>query len=106
MKTTDDAWRPFSNLQGFVRLVLLINWDPIGILGYPGAMDEYDIYAGDICQLILAGGTRDTLVAHLDKIEKLQMGMRGERRAQTEVAEKLLRIYETFQQNERWRVEG
>ncbi|MCW3098211.1 MAG: hypothetical protein JWL77_3829 [Chthonomonadaceae bacterium] len=105
MRKTDDAWRPFSTLSGFVRLVLLIDWDPIGILGYSGAMDEYDSYVNDICRLIQEGATRDMLVAHLDRIEKQQMGGLGERPVQTEVAEKLLEIYKAIQQNERWRTQ-
>ena len=105
MRRTDVAWRPFSTLRGFVRLVLLIDWDPIGILGSSGAMDEYDSYADEICRLIQMGATRDMLVAHLDKIEKQRMGLRGERRAQSEVAEKLLEIYEVIQRDERWRPE-
>ena len=36
--------RHFNTLRGFVRLVLLVAWDPIGILGYAGAMNEYDSY--------------------------------------------------------------
>ncbi len=100
MRKTEDAWRPFSTLHGFVRLVLLIDWDPIGILGYSSAMDEYDSYANDICRLIQEGATRDMLVAHLDRIEKHPMGGLGERAVQTEIAEKLLEIYKTIQQNE------
>jgi len=100
MTKIDDAWRPFATLHGFVRLVLLIDWDPIGILGYYGAMDEYDSYANDICRLIQEGATRDMLVAHLDGIEKQQMGVRGERVIQKEVAEKLLAIHKAIQQNE------
>jgi hypothetical protein len=40
VRKINDAWRPFSTLQGFVRLVLLVDWDPIVILGYANAMDE------------------------------------------------------------------
>ena len=105
MRRIDDAWRPFSTLRGFVRLVLLIDWDPIGILGHSGAMDEYDRYADELCRLIQTGATRDVLVNYLDKIEKQRMGLRGERRAQTEVAEKLLGIYKAIQRDDQWRSE-
>ena len=97
MRKPNDAWRSFSTLQGFVRLVLLIDWDPIGILGYANAMDEYDSYANGICHLLQKGATRDMLIAHLDRLEKREMGLTGERRAQTQVAEKLLEIFETLQ---------
>ena len=100
MTKIDDAWRPFAKLHGFVRLVLLVDWDPIGIFGYTGAMDEYDGYATDICDLIRAGASRETLIHHLDTIEKQRMSSRGERPVQAEVADKLLRLYRTIQQDE------
>lgn len=96
MRKNKDAWRPFSMLEGFVRLVLLVDWDPIGILGYTGSMDEYDSYAGDICRLLQEGATRDMLIDHLDRLEKQWMGLSGERRSQTEVAETLMRFSKFF----------
>lgn len=93
MRKTNDSWRPFSTLHGFVRLVLLVDWDPIGILGEAGAMDEYDSYASGICRMLELGATRSDLIAHLERLEKQNMGLPGERRAQAEVAEKLLKIY-------------
>jgi hypothetical protein len=100
VRKNNDAWRPFSTLEGFVRLVLLVDWDPIGILGYTGAMDEYDSYAGDICRLLQEGATRDMLIDHLDRLEKQWMGLSGERRSQTEVAEKVMEIFEIFQRED------
>lgn len=100
MRRTKEDWLPFSNLQGFVRLVLLIDWDPIGVLGRPRAMDEYDSYVDAICDMIQSGATSEMLAAHLDSIEERQMGLRRKRRANTEVAAKLLEIYaatRTFQ---------
>ncbi len=38
-------WQSFGTPLGFIRLVLLVDWNPIGVFGYPKAMDEYDIYA-------------------------------------------------------------
>lgn len=97
VRKINDAWRPFSTLQGFVRLVLLFDWDPIGILGYANAMDEYDSYANGICRLIQAGATREDLIAHLDRLETQAMGLPGERRSQMHVAEKLLGIFNILQ---------
>jgi hypothetical protein len=103
IRRANEEWRPFTTLQGFVRLVLLVDWDPIGILGRSRAIDEYDGYVDEICQLILTDATREILVAHLDKIERQNMRMRGERRATTEVAKKLLGIYKAIQLDERMR---
>ena len=69
MRRIDESWRPFCTLQGYVRLVLLVDWDPIGIFGYSGAMNEYVSYAEGICGLMESGATREILIAHLDKAE-------------------------------------
>lgn len=105
MRRTDDAWRPFAELRGFVRLVLLVDWDPIGILGYAGAMDEYDSYVEGVCRLIESGADREKLIAHLDALERVNMDLRGNRPVQAEVAGKLLRLYRRVQQHDRWRSE-
>lgn len=102
----DNDWTPFKNLHGFVRLILLVDWDPIGILGYAGAMDEYDSYVTDICGLLHSKTSREQLIAHLDGIEKRRMGMRGERQAQADVADKLLLLYKTILEYERRRAQG
>ena len=39
---SDNDWEPFAHPLGFVRMMLLVDRDPIGTLGEPGAMDEYD----------------------------------------------------------------
>ena len=94
-------WLPFSTLQGFVRLILLVDWDLIGILGYPGAMDEYDSYANDICALLRSGVSREALIRHLDTVETQTMSRRGGRKAQAEVADKLLVLFKTISDDER-----
>ena len=103
MRKPPGDWTPFANLRGLVRLVLLVDWDPISVLGYPGAMDEYDSYAHKICDMLRSGATRADLIAHLDKLEKHSMGMRGERPTLGEVADKLLDIYAKIFKNELWR---
>ncbi len=102
MRTVKPDWKPFSTLYGFVRLILLVDWDPIGIFGYPGAMDEYDSYVGEIEKMLLIGTTREALVAHLGRIEKESMGLQGERYAdgQAQVAEKLLIVSRCIAENE------
>ena len=101
MRRKSDDWTPFSTLQGFVRLTLLVDWDPIGILGYSGAMDEYDSYAAEVSQLLRDGASIETLATHLDRIETQQIGVRGNRMAQAEVAEKLVRLYHTVLEDEK-----
>ena len=73
--------------------MLLVDWDPIGVFGYSGAMDEYDSYASEVCSLLRSGASREQLILHLDRIEKKTMGIRAARAGQAEVADKLLLLY-------------
>lgn len=70
-------WERFSHPLGFVRLVLLVDWDPIGIFGYAGAMNEYDSYAEEIYNLLVSDASQEDIVAHLRQIEVECMGVRG-----------------------------
>jgi hypothetical protein len=71
----DSAWDMFGNSLGCVRLVLLVDWDPIGIFGIPEAMDEYDTYAGKIHNMLGAGASQDDLVAYLRFVQSELMGV-------------------------------
>ena len=86
-------WEPFKNLLGMVRLVLLIDWDPIGVTGYRGAMDEYDRYAEDVHKLLETGATQEELTAHLRYVANTRMGLR-ERPELPAVAAKLRRVFD------------
>ena len=86
-------WHAFINPLGIVRLVLLVDWDPIGVFGYAGAMDEYDDYAPEVLALLQTGPTAQQVAEHLRQVEARQMGTGGspesqERRLAT--AQKLL----------------
>jgi hypothetical protein len=84
-----------------VHLILLVDWDPLGIFGYPSAMNEYDSYANDICALLRSGVSREALIRHLDTVETQTMSGRGGRKAQAEVADKLLMLFKTIADDER-----
>ena len=94
-RTVANAWEHLATPSGFVRLVLLTHWDPIGIFGYPGALDEYDSYAEGVCNLLASGASEEEVMAHLNQIEKGPMGMRGDRPELREVAALLRRVFET-----------
>ena len=87
-------WHPFANPAGMVRLVLLLDWDPLGVAGFNGAMDEYDSYAEDLAGLLEAGATQDDLTAHLREIERSRMNIKRERPELREVAAKLRRVFD------------
>ena len=75
-KTSAD-WERFSDPMGFIRLILLVDWDPIGILGHPGAMDDYDRYAVGVYDLLSSDASQQELVSHLRQIEVERMEVRG-----------------------------
>lgn len=58
-----------------VGMVLLRDWDPIGVCDEPGAQDEYDSYVGPIVELLLAGAGVGDLVDHLGEIQRGRMGL-------------------------------
>jgi hypothetical protein len=74
---TNGDWERFASPLGIIRLILLVDWDPIGILGHTGAMDEYDSYAVGIYDLLSSDASQQDLVSHLRQIEKERMGVRG-----------------------------
>lgn len=76
MKTTSD-WQIFGNALGFVRLVLLVDWDPIGVFGHEGAMNEYDTYAVQVHDLLCSDASQEDLVAYLRWVEMEIMEVRG-----------------------------
>jgi hypothetical protein len=44
----DDPRRNARKIQESIRLVLLRDWDPIGVQDVPEAQDEYDSYVGGV----------------------------------------------------------
>lgn len=93
MRHKQDDWTALSDLEGFVRLVLLVDWDPIRVFGYAGAMDEYDSYAAAICDLLRSGASPDKIVEHLQAVEQQQMRIFRGPQVLRDVARKLLMAY-------------
>jgi len=89
-----EDWLPFNSLAGFVRIVLCVCWDPIGIFGHRNALDEYDSYVAEVCELLRNGATSEELKAHLLSIESESMGIRRRADDSIELAvDKLLKVY-------------
>ena len=58
-----------------VGMVLLRDWDPIGVCDEPYAQDEYDSYVLPIVKRLLEGSGVGELVEHLGEIQYVRMGM-------------------------------
>ena len=86
-------WVPFQSLYGFVRLVLCVCWDPIGVFGHRQTLDEYDSYVGPICQLLRKGASAEQLKAHLTNVEQVSIGVNRGPCAQLDLTvQQLLRV--------------
>jgi hypothetical protein len=79
-----------KDLMKLVEVVLLREWDPIGIAEEPAAQDEYDSYAPGVARLILSGASGEAIADHLLSIEREWMGLRGNDAVARRVSELLL----------------
>lgn len=62
--------------------VLMTQWDPIGVKDKPMAADEYDLYIGDIYDLLTNNVHAQAISNHLREIEVKRMGFAEEQVAQ------------------------
>jgi len=72
-----------------VKLILMQDWDPIGIRAVPQALDEYDGYARPIAAMLATKISVSDLSKHLLEIEIKSMGLAGNWERALGVAQKL-----------------
>ncbi|MCE5302554.1 MAG: hypothetical protein LLF97_05525 [Planctomycetaceae bacterium] len=70
-------------LENVVHDVLIHDWDPIGC-GVPD--DEYDSYIPGICRLLRDGANEIKIGAHLEDIQTVSMGLRGNKDRNRQIA--------------------
>jgi len=68
-------WKAFATLEGHIRLILLVDWDPIGVFGIPEAMDEYDSYVKTVIAKLQRGATVADISHLLAGLARTEMGM-------------------------------
>jgi hypothetical protein len=69
---------PHSQLNhSSVRLILLADWDPLGVAGILPAENEYDPYVEEILHLA-KHANQNALAQHLHDIETKRMGRAGD----------------------------
>ncbi len=89
-------WERLADPMGFIRLILLVDWDPIGVFGHAGAMDEYDSYAVGVHDLFSSGASQQELASHLRQTEVEHMGVGSNRdMSLLAVAAKLRQAFDT-----------
>lgn len=92
----------------FIGLVLLVDWDPIGVFGIPATEREYAGYVSGVHQLLLSYPPAEAVADHLHTIEQEQMGLGGKgaagqaarRAVLMQVAQKLVSL------SSEWRLEA
>jgi hypothetical protein len=60
-----------------VRLILLSDWDPLGVSGILPAENEYDAYVDEVLHLV-KHATHHAVAQHLHDIETKRMGRAGD----------------------------
>jgi hypothetical protein len=84
--------RRAREIQEAIRLVLLCDWDPIGVRDVPEAQDEYDGYVGGVYRLLVSGATQSELAEHLLQIERESMRLSPRPDVLVEVSSRLRQI--------------
>ncbi len=95
MRENSD-WQRFATPLGLIRLILLVDWDPIGIFGHIGAMDEYDRYVVEVYDLLCADASKQDIVEYLHDTQTKRIGVRGRDNLEA-VVNKLALAYERAQ---------
>ena len=75
MASDEQRIRRAKAIQKSIAIVLLHNWDPIGVEDVPEAQDEYDSYVGGVYRLLASRCSADDLIDYLTKIETDMMGL-------------------------------
>src|SRR5437016_2716387 len=65
----------YDVLAARVGEILHYVWDPIGVVRYPQARDEYDNYVPQVVEMLLQEKTADDIAMHLSRIETERMGL-------------------------------
>ncbi len=86
-------WMPFAHPLGFIRLILLVEWDPIRMFGEPGAMDEYDSYAVQVHDLLQSDASVSDIAAYLSRVQSELMSMKTDSERLLLLAGKIWRTY-------------
>jgi hypothetical protein len=65
-----------------VRLLLMSEWDPIGVQGVAEAADEYDSYVGVVGRMLREGATADAIASYLSNVRSGMGAADGKRDGQ------------------------
>lgn len=89
-----SAWHMWWKRSGFRELQQLVmaEWDPIGVAGWPEAADEYDSYLGEIARLLREGRSPAEIAAHLAAFRE-NMGLDPDEAADLHASQRIAEWY-------------
>ena len=76
-----------------VKVVLHWAWDPIGVRGAPGALDEYDNYALPVLEMLERSALDQEIADYLSFIEQEWIGLQPNRDRNMDVAAMLRELH-------------
>jgi hypothetical protein len=69
--------KQYQALSAALHMILINEWDPIGMRHEPRAQTEYDTYIPGIIRILQDGADRSALRTYLQHTEIVNMGMQG-----------------------------
>ncbi len=85
-------------LQNKIKMVLLNEWDPIGVRDIPEANDEYDAYVANIYKMLISHKSIHEICDYLWEVETKYMGLIGSKKNTINIAKRLLDVYESVEE--------
>ena len=87
---------PTEEISAKLRMVETILhwvWDPIGVRGIPEALDEYDMYAPAVLELLQRGASDRDVASYLTSVVRDRMELRASPEKDADVAVTLRALY-------------
>lgn len=91
MDLTEEQWEEFKRLRQEVRKILLNEWDPLGVKGFPHAQDQYDEYLHEFTQFVWSDSSLGTIVDRFENLERHRMGLNHSDRSRLQEVAKALK---------------
>ena len=76
-----------------INQLLLCEWDPIGVVGAGGPIDEYDSYALRVFAMLREGANAETIARYLDWVESENMKLSLHAERNRVIARRAIEIY-------------
>jgi hypothetical protein len=76
-----------------LKVLLLREWDPIGVADIPAAADEYDSYAMQVFTFLAGDADAQYIADYLTWVVTERMGMGGNPKHDRDIAEKAVAIH-------------